>query len=306
MPTFEEAARTVHAQSLPAWASGKHTGQWIKTLAIYAFGRIGKVPLDRIERADVLAILLPIWTDKPETARRVRQRIRSVLQWALAHGMVETNVAGEAIDGALPVVRAVKEHFRSVEYAAVADAMERIEASGAWPCTKMALAFLILTAARSGEVRGATWAEIDRKAATWRIPAARMKARREHRVPLSAPALGILGRAWAFRDASGLVFPSSRCKAMSDNTLSKLMRDLDLAGTPHGFRSSFRDWCAETGKQRELAEAALAHVVAGVEGALFPVRPIRRAPRSHGPMGRLLMPADGSGKVVQLTRNTSP
>ena len=118
-------------------------------------------------------------------------------------------------------------------------------------------------------MRHATWNEIDRDTAMWRIPPERMKARREHRVPLSAPAVDILDRAWTFRDASGLVFPSSRCKAMSDNTLSKLMRELEIEGTPHGFRSSFRDWCAETGKQRELAEASLAHTVGGVEGAYF-------------------------------------
>ena len=300
IPTFEEAARAVHAQNLPAWKNGKHTGQWIQTLALYAFPTLGKVKLDRIERADVLAVLLPIWTDKPETARRVRQRIRAVMQWAVAHGMIAVNPAGEAIAGALPTIRAVKEHYRSVEYVAVADAMQRIEASSAWPCTKMALAFLTLTACRSGEVRGATWAEMDRDAGTWRIPAARMKARREHRVPLSAPALAILDRAWAFRDASGLVFPSSRCKAMSDNTLSKLMRELELDGTPHGFRSSFRDWCAETGKQRELAEAALAHTVGGVEGAYFRSDLFEARRVLMGQWAEFLMAAHAGGKVIAL------
>ena len=269
VPTFAEAARTVHAQSLPGWRNGKHTDQWIKTLELYAFPMLGRMRLDRIDRGDVIAVLLPIWAAKPETARRVRQRIRAVLRWAMAIGHVAVNVAGEAIEGALPAHRRSTNHYRALPYAEVAAGMARIEESEAWPCTKLALAFLIFTAARSGEVRHATWAEIDRGKATWSIPAGRMKAKREHRVPLSAPALAILDRAWAFRDASGLVFPSVRCKAMSDNTLSKLMRELEIEGTPHGFRSSFRDWCAETGKPRELAEAALAHTVAGVEGAYF-------------------------------------
>ena len=158
--------------------------------------------VDRIERADVIAVLLPIWTSRPETARRVRQRIRAVLQWAMALGHVAVNVAGETIEGALPAQRRSTNHYRALPYAEVAAGMARIEESRAWPCTRLALAFLIFTAARSGEIRHATWDEIDRDAATWRIPARRMKAGREHRIPLTAPALALLDRAWAFRDAS--------------------------------------------------------------------------------------------------------
>ena len=300
VPAFKEAALAVHAQSLPGWRNGKHTDQWIKTLELYAFPTLGRMRLDRIDRGDVIAVLLPIWTSKPETARRVRQRIRTVLRWAMAHGFVETNVAGEAIEGALPVHRQTKSHFRALPYTEIAASMARIESSQAWPCSKFALSFAIFTAARSGEVRFATWAEIDRERKTWTIPAERMKARREHRVPLSGRALAILDRAWAFRDASGLVFPSSRCKAMSDNTISKLMRELEIEGTPHGFRSSFRDWCAETGKQRELAEAALAHIVGGVEGAYFrsDLFEARRALMDQ--WASFLMPADAESRVVPL------
>ena len=302
MPTFAEAARTVHAQSLPGWRNGKHTEQWLKTLELYAFPTLGRMKLDRIERGDVIALLLPIWAAKPETARRVRQRIRTVLRWAQAHGHVEVNAAGEAIDGALPAHRRSTNHFRALPHTEVAAAMARIEKSEAWPCTKLALAFMIFTAARSGEVRYATWDEIDRDKATWRIPAGRMKAHREHRVPLSAPAAAILERAWAFRDASGLVFPSVRCKVTSDSTLSKLIRELEIEGTPHGFRSSFRDWCAETGKPRELAEAALAHVVKGVEGAYFrsDLFAARRALMDQ--WAGFLLPAAPGEKVVPLRR----
>ena len=139
--------------------------------------------------------------------------------------------------------------------------------------TKLCLRFLVLTAARSGEARGALWTEIDMDGAEWRIPAVRMKAHTEHRIPLSEAALDALRQARRFGDDSGLVFPSSRKvgRPLSDMTLTKVLRDAGLADrtTVHGFRSSFRDWCAETGKPRELAEAALAHTVGGVEGAYF-------------------------------------
>ena len=129
--------------------------------------------------------------------------------------------------------------------------------------------FMVLTAARSGEVRGATWDEVDASRGVWVIPAERMKASQEHRVPLSARASEVLSEAEEFADGSGLVFPSPSGKQLSDSTLSKLLRELGVQAVPHGFRSSFRDWCADTGQPREIAEAALAHTVRGVEGAYF-------------------------------------
>ena len=168
---------------------------------------------------------------------------------------------------------AVKAYFRALPYGEVSGALERVEASGASAAAKLCFRFLILTAARSGEARGATWAEIDLDALEWRIPAERMKGGREHRVPLSDAARDVLARAWLLEDGSGLVFPSpSRAgRPLSDMTLMKILRDRGLAerATVHGFRSAFRDWCAETGKPREVAEAALAHTVSGVEGAYF-------------------------------------
>ena len=123
MPTFAQAARTVHEQNLPGWRNGKHTDQWIKTLELYAFPTLGNMRLDRIERGDVIDVLLPIWAAKPETARRVRQRIRTILRWAMAHGHVDTNVAGEAIEGALPAHRRAVHHYRALPYTEVAAAM---------------------------------------------------------------------------------------------------------------------------------------------------------------------------------------
>ncbi len=143
----------------------------------------------------------------------------------------------------------------------VGEALRKARASNAWPGTKLAFEFLALTAARSGEVRGSTWEEIDLEARTWTVPADRIKAAREHRVPLSPRALQVLAEARELADGSGLVFPSPRGKTLSDMTLSKLVRELGIQAVPHGFRSSFRDWAAEcSDAPREVCELALAHV----------------------------------------------
>ena len=193
--------------------------------------------------------------------------------WAEAHGHVTRNVAGEAIDGALPTMPSVKQHFRALPHPDVADALETIADSKASMAAKACLRFVVLTAVRSGEARLATWDEIDLDARIWRIPAERMKAGAEHRVPLTDEAADLLREVAPLRDDSVLVFPSPRRRgaSLSDMTLTKVLRDTGLAArcVVHGFRSSFRDWCADTGKPREIAEAALAHTVQGVEGAYF-------------------------------------
>ena len=302
-PTFAEAAAKVHEVNLPRWKNGKHTDQWINTLRTYAFPVIGNLRLDRITRRDVLTILTPIWTAKPETARRVRQRIRTVLRWGQAHGYVEHNVAGEAIDGALPPMPRVKAHFRALPHAEVQAALETIDASTASMAAKLCLRFLIMTAARSGEARGATWSELDLDNRLWTIPAQRMKAGAEHRVPLSDAALAVLEQARPLRDDSGLVFrsPTRRGKSLSDMALTKILRDNGLSdrATVHGFRSSFRDWAADTGKLRETAEAALAHTVGGVEGAYFRSDLFERRRRLMDDWGRFVSGTAGA-KVVQL------
>ena len=273
IPTFREAAARTRDSLRARWRNGKHAKDWMAALERYAFPVFGNLLVDRIRREDVLRVLTPIWSGKPETARRVRQRIRAVLGWAWAHDYVFENVAGEGIDGALPTLPAVKAHFRALPYGEVSGALETVEASGASAAAKLCLRFLILTAARSGEARGATWAEMDAKAREWCILGERMKGGVVHRVPLSDPALAVLERARALADGNGLIFPSPlrAGRPLSDMSLTKLLRDRGLAdrATVHGFRSAFRDWCAETGKPREIAEAALAHTVGGVEGAYF-------------------------------------
>ncbi len=274
MPTFAEAAERVHALNLGRWRNGKHTAQWINTLRTYAFPTIGKMPLDRIERRDVLGILTPIWAAKPETARRVRQRIRAVLKWGQAHGYVGGNVAGEAIDGALPPMPRVKAHFRALPYVEIPGALETIDASPAGLAARACMRFLILTAARSGEARGARWSEVDMEGREWRIPAERMKGGVEHRVPLSDAAVAALHEAAPLRGDDDLIFPSPRKhgRPLSDMALTKTLRDCGLAdrATVHGFRSAFRDWAAErTNAPRAIMERSLAHAVADAVEAAY-------------------------------------
>ena len=263
-PSFEAAAATVIDLHRHGWRNEKHAAQWEATLRGYVFPRLGKRSVADISTADVMAVLMPIWNEKPETARRVRQRISTVMKWAVAQGYRADNPAGDAIGAALPKHNGKsKRHHRALPHGEVAAAIETVRGSGAGIAVKLAFEFLILTAARSGEVRLATWDEIDKEAATWTVPAARMKAGLEHRVPLCDRAMAILDEARAIADGSRLIFPGTRAgKPLSDMTLSKLMRDLGLDGVPHGFRSSFRDWAAEcTNASREVMEAALAHTV---------------------------------------------
>ena len=265
-PTFREAARAVHEANKPRWRNNQHTVSWIKTLERHAFPALGEMPVDRIGREDVLAVLAPIWGEKQETARRVRQRVRTVLRWCQAHGYVEHNAAGEVIDGALPSMPAVRQHLRALSYTSVPGALEAVERSAASLVTKLCFRFTVLTAARSGEARGAVWGEIETDAREWRIPASRMKGGSEHRQPLSDAALEVLEQAREIQDGSGLVFPSPARpgRPLSDMAMTKLLRDVGLAdrATVHGFRSSFRDWAAEcTDAPHAVMELCLAHAV---------------------------------------------
>ena len=266
MPTFREAACAVHEANKPRWRNARHVKSWMQTLDRHAMPALGNTSLDRIERGDVLRVLTPIWTIRPETARRVRQRMRTVFRWGMAHGFMETNPAGEAIDGALPPMPKVKAHLRALPYQEVGAALETVAASQASVAAKLCFRFLVLTAARSGEARDATWEEVDLAGQEWRIPSERMKAGMEHRVPLSEQALKVVDEASALRDESGLLFPSplKPGSPMSDMTLTKILRSTGLAerATVHGFRSSFKNWTMEqTDTPWAVSEAALAHTL---------------------------------------------
>ena len=266
IPTFREAAKQTFEANLPRWRNGKHTLSWWQTLERHALPTLGDMPVDRIGREDVLRVLTPIWSVRMETARRVRQRIRTVLRWCMAHGYVEHNAAGEAIDGALPPMPRLRAHLRAMPYQEVSAALATVEASKASLASKLCLRFLVLTAARSGEARGATWDEVDEATGEWRIPGSRMKAGVEHRVPLSDAAVESLEQARVLHDGSGLIFPSSVKPGhpMSDMTLTQVLRKTGLAesSTVHGFRSAFRDWAAEcTSAPHAVMELSLAHAV---------------------------------------------
>jgi len=262
IPTFREAAALVHAENKSAWRNAKHRAQWLSTLEAYAFPTLGNTPVSKIEGPAVRDALAAIWLEKPETARRVRQRIVTVIDWAISKGYRDTPLPIKAISKGLPRNRTSPKHFAALPYAEVADFLERLrerESVG-----RLALEALILTAARSGEIRGAMWGEIDFDNALWTIPAERMKGHREHVVPLSGSALRVLERAKALRtNVSDLVFPGiKRGKPLSDMTLTKVLRDMGADCTAHGFRSSFRDWVSEeTAFNGAVAEAALAHAI---------------------------------------------
>ena len=243
--TFEDAARKVHEMHAPTWKNAKHAAQFISTLETYAFPRLGALKVADVTTADVLAVLTPIWTTKQETARRVRQRIGTVMKWAVAQGWRQDNPA-ENIAQALPKADRAKAHRKALPFSEVAGCIETVRASGAGLSTKLALEFLVLTAARSGEVRGAHWEEIDfhgadgatgATAATWNVPAERMKAKKPHSVPLPTRALEILREAEPLSDGSGLVFPGTKQgKALSDMTLSKLVKELGFDADVHGLQ----------------------------------------------------------------------
>lgn len=272
VPTFQSAAESVIALYAPTWApGGKSEAQWRASLEAYAFPQLGRKRVSDITSGDVMACLAPIWNVKRETARRVRQRISRIMLWCIAQGYRADNPAGDAVAAALPRGRAgPRNHYRALPYWKLPEALDAIRSAHAQPAARLGLEFLVLTAARSGEVRGANWTEIDLQSWTWTVPARRMKARREHRVPLSEPALSVLRAVRALSDGSGLVFPSSRGGRLADSSFSRICREHEIASVPHGFRSSFRDWAAEcTSAPHAVMEAALAHSIPNAAEAAY-------------------------------------
>ncbi len=268
--TFEQAAGEFIEAREPSWRNDKHAAQWRATLAAYAFPVIGRLPVAEVDTAHVLAILRPVWAEKPETASRLRGRIEAILAAeAVAGQRSRENPAAwrNHLDKLLPARSKVApvEHHAALPWADLPAFFVRLQAADGIGARALELA--ILTAARTGEVLGATWGEIDMEGRVWTVPASRMKAGREHRVPLSEPAIALLRRLATLRDSDGpeaFVFPGQRHGAALSNmamamALRRLGRD-DI--TAHGFRSTFRDWAAErSGFPGEVAEAALAHVV---------------------------------------------
>ena len=262
MPSFAEAVKQVVEQKRSGWRNPRQAQDWMVSLGRYAFPHIGRMPVSEVTSADVIGILAPIWHEKPPTARKLRQRIRAVLEWAVAMEFRIDNPC-DRVGSVLGTQDAVVRHMRALPHREVAAAVRKVRASNAAPVARFAFEFLVLTAARWGEVRWAEWSEIDQPEAMWTVPATRMKSKREHRVPLCGRAKEILAETRMLEDgAARLVFTRRGGEPLAEGVLRHLLRRNGIAAVPHGFRSSFRDWAAEeTDHPREVVEAALAHVV---------------------------------------------
>ena len=262
IPTFREAAKLVHEEHKAAWKNGKHQDQWITTLTTYAFPRIGNRLVSDVEGPVIRDVLAPIWLSKPETARRVRQRIGVVLDWSYAKGFRTTEAPLRSISRGLPRQPKRDRHLAALPFEDVPAFLVRVREKST--IARLALEFLILAAARSGEVRGMRWPEIDLTKRVWTVLADRMKAGKVHLVPLDEGTIDVLERVRPLGvPASNLIFPGQNVKPpLSDMTLLKILRDMEVPATVHGFRSTFRDWVAEkTDYPGEIAEAALAHAI---------------------------------------------
>ena len=262
IPTFAEAATRVLEQKQGGWRNPRHSREWLSSLRRFAFPRIGKIPVSEVTSADLLEILTPLWHRKVATAKRVRQRLRAVLEWAVAMEFRLDNPC-DRIGPVLGPQKDVTEHMQAVPHREAAAVIRKVRASTALPAAKLALEFLLLTAARWSEVRWAEWAEVDRSRRVWTVPARRAKTNRRHRMPLCGRALEILEAAQTLEGGAGpLVFTHGGGKPLHDSAVRRLLRQLGVVAVPHGFRSTFRDWAAEeTDHPREVIEPALAHVV---------------------------------------------
>ena len=301
--TFDAAAKLVYENLLPTWRNKKHAETWIASINRYARPRIGNRPLETIGTADILAILSPIWTEKNETAKRLKQRIGTVFDWAKGAGHYPNENPVNGLKKALPAVKRQQVHLAAMDWRKLPEFMSELSIRES--VSALTLEFIILTAARSGEARGARWSEISNN--VWTVPAERMKRGVAHRVPLSDEAIIVLDKVRGLDDE--LVFPSVKTgpqgetRAQSVMVFKSLLKRMKQEGfTVHGFRSTFRDWCSESAyADREVAEAALSHATGSeversyARSDLFDRR-------------RILMDAWGryttgkSGSVVELAR----
>jgi len=263
-PTFENVAREFHLHHVRGLTNEKHKQDWISSIERYAFPVMKDLQVDRIDTKEVLEVLTPIWTEKIDTARRVKQRLKTIFDYTKAKGWRSGDNPVEGIEKVLPRIGAkVKRHYAFMPYVEIPEFIENMRETNAMEATKLGLEFIVLTAARTSEVLLAEWSEIDFKARTWTVPAERMKMRREHRVPLSDRCLEILRAAEGLR-LGKYVFPSSDPdRPLSNMVFLQLLERMDRRDiVVHGFRTSFRTWAEErTNTQRSVVEAALAHVV---------------------------------------------
>lgn len=261
IPSFSEAARACHKAIKAGWRNEHHRASWLASLENHIFPRIGATQVDEVTSVMVRDALAPIWLVIPETARRILQRIRTVLEYSHLEGWCPHEASVRSVPKGLPRQPVEENHFVAMPYTEVPDLVWRL---GNLPTSagRDALLFTIYNAVRSGETRLAAWPEFDLDAAIWSIPATRMKMRQSHVVPLSPAALAVLRRRWPLRASDdGLVFSTKGTKPISDMTMTKVLRDLGFPKTTvHGFRSSFTDWAAErTNFPTAVVDKALAH-----------------------------------------------
>lgn len=270
VPSFEEAAHQVHEEHSTTWKNEKHAAQWISTLKHYVFPIFGNRPVDQIDTPEVLNALSKIWLTKPETARRVRQRIGTVLDWAKVAGHRTGDNPINGIAKGLPKQPKRKSHHAALPCLELPGFVEELQRAGADESTRLAFEFLILTATRTSEVLLAEWIEIDEEQETWTIPSGRMKAGRKFRVPLPSRCMEILSRAKEISDGGKYIFPGRNKKPLSNMVFLMTLRRMGKTCTAHGFRSTFRDWAAErTNFSREVCEMALAHSVSDKTEAAY-------------------------------------
>jgi len=304
VPTFKKAAEDCHEALKKGWRNKRHTDSWLACLEAYAFPSIGAKAVDQVEGPAVRDLLAPIWMEKPETARRVLQRIGAVLDFAHVQSWRASETSLKSVRKGLPRQPKIERHFPAMPYADVPDFVTELRGQTE-TVGRLALIFLIATAARSGEVRNARWSHIDREAKLWHRPAPLMKAGVAHTVTLNQLALDILDRAQHLRsdEKDPLLFPGVRNRVLSDMTLLKILRDADQPYTPHGFRSSFRDFAAEKMPTipDPVAESALAHAVPDKTIAAYKRTQFLELRRKLlDGWGDFLT---GTGKVVRLARS---
>ena len=268
IPNLNFAIDKVIELNAPTWTNAKHAAQFRSTLTNYVTPKLGTRPINDIQAADILSVLQPIWVKKNETAMRIKQRIGTVMKWAIAQGYRKDDPT-LTLNQVLPKPNRKTKHRASLPYTEVSKCLDSVRKSDAMVSTKLAIELLVLTATRSGEVRLADWNEINHEDRTWTIPASRMKTKEKHVIPLSDRAIELLNEARSLSEI-GLIFPGMRAgRPISDMTMSKLIKVLGYQVDIHGFRTSFRTWVQEqTNTSREVAERALAHKISNkVEAA---------------------------------------
>lgn len=260
---FRAVSKRVFEEHKPTWRNDKHRYQWLRTVEVWAYPVVGDQPISTIGRPDILRILEPVWLKKPETARRLRQRLKFIFDWAKAHNLCSGDNHVEGVEKVLPRQTDEVEHMRALGIDEMPAFVAKLRAREADAITKLAFEFLILTAARTGEVINAYWEEVDLQAKTWTVPKERMKAGVEHVVPLVGRTMEIVKELRRLTGENLLMFPArSGDKPISNMAFLMLLRRMKLDITAHGFRSTFRDWASErTNFPSEVVEMALAHTI---------------------------------------------